>query len=149
MTAVGEIDAALIGLRRMWSHSGTFEDPELGRIDLSTVLVCRELATARSEVSVAGIAAGLDVAHSTASRLVERAEQCGAVRRVPSPRDGRSTSVVLTPAGRRLHRTATTFRARYLGHLLAGWDPRDLDHFARLLTRFEAAVHDNPPKEAP
>jgi len=144
MSAVEDIDDALIGLRRLWAHSGNFHDPTVGQVDLSTVLVCREIAVLDREVSVADIAAGLDVAHSTASRLVERAERSGAVRRVRSNHDGRRISVELTGTGKRLHETASGFRIDYLRGLLGDWNQEDLDHFARLLRRFAERAHDHP-----
>ena len=144
MSAIEDIDDALIGLRRLWAHSRTFQDPTMGQVDLSTVLVCREIAALAREVNVADIAAGLDVAHSTASRLVDRAQQAGAVARVRSSYDGRRTSVELTAAGKRLHDTATGFRVDYLRGLLADWNQVDLDLFAHLFTRFAEDVHDHP-----
>ncbi len=144
MTDFDDLDTALIGLRRLWAHSGTFFDRELGQVDLSSVLVCREIANGEA-VSVADIAAGLDVAHSTASRLVDRAEQTGAVRRVPSAEDARRTTLHLTASGRRFNKRATQFRLHYLQDLLDDWSPPDVARLAHALTRFGDAVRTNPP----
>lgn len=149
MSTLEEIDAALILLRRLWTHAGTFQDPTLGAVDLSTVLVCREIASLEPEVSVADVAAGLGIAHSTASRLVDRAEQTGAVRRTLSARDARRASVELTAEGRQLDETASRFRLGFLDQAMAGWSQADLDRFARLLTRFAEAASQQPPGGQP
>lgn len=149
-SAYADLDSALLSLRRLWAHSGTFHDPDLGPVDLSTVLICRELAaSATAEVSVTDIASGLDVAPSTASRLVDHAEQSGAVQRVPSAHDSRRTAVTLTPAGQQLHDVATRFRVSYLHALLTDWQSAELDTFARLLTRFAESVKAHTPGGTP
>lgn len=147
VTAHDEIDAALIDLRHLWAHPPVLSDPELGKVEISTILVCREAARRDrlSPPTVADIATALDVAHSTASRLVERAERAGAVRRVASEHDARMTAIELTERGRRLDDTATRYRRRYLDRLLATFDDGEVGQFAALLTKFATSVRTHPP----
>lgn len=149
VSARDDIDSALIDLRHLWAHPGALLDAEFGTVDISTILVCREAArSARGRLpTVADIATGLNVAHSTASRLIDRAERAGAVIREPSADDARSTAVRLTERGRRLHTTATRFRQRYLATLLAGFDDDETAQFAHLLAAFADAVRTHPPGE--
>jgi MarR family transcriptional regulator, lower aerobic nicotinate degradation pathway regulator len=51
--------------------------------------------------TVKELAALLQLDKSSVTGLVDRAEERGLVRRAPSPADGRSVQIVMTPAGRR------------------------------------------------
>lgn len=143
------LDEALIRLRRLWA-SGT---PGLGRageeVEMSTVLVVDAVQrlTERkppTEASVAVIANRLDVAPSTASRLVDRAVAAGMVRRTRSAADPRRAPLELTTEGRGLAERATQFRLSYLTDLTTGWSDRDRRRLSQLLGRFAAAVHERP-----
>lgn len=147
------LDEALIQLRRLWS-AGT---PRLGRageaVEMSTVLVVdavQRLAEGDppTEATVAAVADRLDVAASTASRLVDRAVAAGVVRRTRSAADPRRAPLVLTADGRALAARATGFRLTYLRTLLEDWSDADRRTFAELLTRFAAAVHTHPHPQA-
>jgi DNA-binding MarR family transcriptional regulator len=143
------LDEALIRLRRLWA-AGT---PRLGRagedVEMSTVLVVDAVQrlTERepvAEASVAVVADRLDVAASTASRLVDRAVAAGMVRRTRSAADPRRAPLELTTEGRALADRATQFRISYLTDLTGGWSERDRRRLADLLGRFAAAVHEHP-----
>ncbi len=161
------MDRALIGLRHLWSVPPRVDDPALGSIDMSTIWIADALTSAefrradedpthpegegpQPEVTIGDLARALDVAHSTASRLVERAQASGAVMRHPSSRDARMTAVQLTGAGRELARTSRAFRSQHLERATDGWTEAERAKFADLLTRFAAAMaeidHDRPPR---
>ena len=82
------LDEALVRLRRLWTASRASVVDELGRrVEMSSVLVVEACARAGShatEVTVGDVAAFLDVEPSTASRMVDRAEAAGLVRRTAS-----------------------------------------------------------------
>ena len=143
------LDDALIRLRRLWA-AGT---PRLGRageaVEMSTVLVVDAVQrlTERApavEATVAVVADRLDVAASTASRLVDRAVAAGVVRRTRSATDPRRAPLTLTAEGRALAARATRFRLAYLTDLTTDWSEPDRRRLAQLLGRFAAAVHERP-----
>ncbi|HMO11585.1 MAG TPA: helix-turn-helix domain-containing protein [Actinotalea sp.] len=105
--ALVEIDRALRLLRREVDPPAAVDDHGR-RIEASTLLVLEAVLDGRAR-TVQDVAHHLGVAHSTASRLVTRAESAAMVRRVPSPVSAREAWVTATDLG-----TAT--RAR--GHLL-------------------------------
>jgi DNA-binding MarR family transcriptional regulator len=143
------IDAALLGLRHLWSMPA--ERPAaLGGVEMSTVWVVEALDRAGSSegLSVAELAEALDVAHSTASRLVDRAREAGMVIRERSLRDARRAMVTLTPEGRELANESRAFRLYYLAQVTATWTPADHGNFAVLLARFADAARSRPPATA-
>jgi DNA-binding MarR family transcriptional regulator len=141
------LDSALLALRR-------FASPELARprishagvdIELSTMLVVDAIArSAPGEVSVRLVADSLQVAPSTASRLVERAVQAGMVAGRSSENDPRMRVLHLTREGRRLQRAALRHRTQRLADATVDWSRDDLAQFADLLDRFARTVHPLP-----
>ncbi|MFC7876203.1 MarR family winged helix-turn-helix transcriptional regulator [Isoptericola sp. NPDC057391] len=89
--------------------------------------------------SVRDVATRLDVAHSTASRFVSRAERAGVVTRTTAPHDTRQTLVVPSPSGRELARRAEAFRLDRLAAIVDAWDEEDVRVLAEGLRRFAAA----------
>ena len=144
-----QIDAALLGLRHLWTRPSPTTVANEGGVELSTVWVVDALArgeaAGRLEVSVRDLAGALDVAHSTASRLLDRAVASGMVTRGRSSTDARSVSATLTPAGRDLAVESAAFRAAYLGELTVGWTAAERRTFADLLGRFSSAASRTPP----
>lgn len=141
------LDAALMRLRRLWTaprtHGGMRAD--LGEdVELSTVLVVDALARQPGlqpgTSGVAEVAARLDVAPSTASRLVERAVAAGMVERRTSAADARRAELHLTDAGHELHERARRFRAGYLARVLDDWPPHRIASLAVGLDAFADAV---------
>ncbi len=139
-----QIDAALLALRHMWSAPPHVRDPKLGPVDSSSVQIVTVLAD-RPGATIAQLAQAIDVAPSTASRLVARAETAGLVRRAAGVDDARQVTLRLTPTGRTLARRSRRFRAAYLAQLTQEWSPADRQHFAHLLQRFAHAVTQQPP----
>ncbi|PRZ08855.1 MarR family transcriptional regulator [Isoptericola sp. CG 20/1183] len=142
------LDRALVGLRRFLTAPPVLDDQ--GRaVELSTLLVLNELPTEGQ--SVQQIATRLGVAHSTASRLVTRAEGAGMVTRTDSPDDARRRLVVPTAAGRGLRDRAAEFRLERLADIVDGWTPDEVHTLARSLHRFaqdQGAVHEHRGNDA-
>lgn len=140
------IDRALVGLRHLWTGPLTIDDPALGALDMSTVWIVDALSRSESgsEVTIGELAEAIDVAHSTASRLADRAESSGTVVRRPSSQDSRRVTVELTDQGRLLAQTARRFRAGYLDRVMTGWTAADRHRFAELLSRFAADTATTP-----
>lgn len=82
--------------------------------------------TAMDKVTVSRAAAGL-----VSRRLVEK---------VASPTDGRSHTLGLTEAGRRLHGEIAPLALAYEAAVLAGLAPAEVAQLKRLLLRLEAAA---------
>lgn len=143
------LDEALIRLRRMWA-AGTPRFRQAGEtVEMSTVLVVDTVdrlteAGPVTEATVAVVADRLDVAPSTASRLVDRAVAAGMVRRTRSSADPRRAPLELTAEGRALAARATAFRLAYLRTLTTEWTESERRSLATLLGRFATAVHEHP-----
>lgn len=152
------LDAALLALRRFWSAPEVVPDGPAGsrgggaadgpagpprHVETSTLLVVEALRAARAagrEATVADVAHALDVAPSTASRLVDRAIRAGVVGKTASATNRRRVRLELTDDGAALAERALAFRATRLCALLGTWSPADREHLARLLARFADAV---------
>lgn len=146
------VDDALVRLRRLWTASRSAVLDDLGgRVEMSSVLVvegCAREAASGGEVTVGDVAAFLDVAHSTASRLVERAARGGLVRRSSSAVDARRAALVLTDAGRDLRARAVAARLGWLATVVGDWDEEEVRALALLLPRFADAVAAGQPEPA-
>ena len=134
------LDDALIRMRRLWSASRTrFVADGATPVEMSSLLVveaCARGAAGGWEVTVGDVARLADVASSTASRLVDRAEAAGLLRRAPSSISARRTALALTPAGAALRERAVSARTTWLAGQLRDWDPVDVQRFAVLLSHF-------------
>jgi len=147
------VDDALIRLRRLWSGAVPRVATASGRdtpVEMSTVLVVDaihrlQVTKPQAEVTVAAIADRLDVAASTASRIVDRAVTASMVTRGASCVDPRRVALALTPRGQTLLVEAGAFRRSYVARVLDGWTEAEVDTFAELLDRFATAVHQHPP----
>jgi DNA-binding MarR family transcriptional regulator len=145
--ALADLDTALIGLRRLWAAPPRLADPALGSVEMSTIWIVDALDRLNHlpEVTVADVAAAIDVAPSTASRLIDRAEAAGCVSRLRSATDTRRTVVAATPAGQALAGAARTARTDYLAAVTAEWTGDQRRTLAALLSRLADAVHVTPP----
>jgi DNA-binding MarR family transcriptional regulator len=144
------IDSALMRLRRFWSAprgrslpAGTDEEVELSTVLVVEVLA-READAASPAPGVAEVAQRLDVAPSTASRLVDRAVAAGMVQRRTSAGDARRAALHLTEQGEALHERARSFRTDYLRAVVHNWDPAEVAALGHSLDRFARAVGDRP-----
>lgn len=137
------LDEALLRLRRLWSPDRARVIDDAGMpVEMSSLLVVEACARrgADAEVAIGDVAEFADVAHSTASRLVDRAEQAGLVTRHPSVADSRRTAVTLTAQGRALQARAHRARTAWLAGRVRDWPEPDVRLLGDLLTRFAAEV---------
>lgn len=136
------LDVALLALRRFAdapaSRGGSTLVHGSERVEVSTVLVVDAVARrgAGGDCSIGTVAEELCVAHSTASRLIDRAVRAGMVHRTRSRSDPRRTVLTLSAAGEQLQRDAIAFRTSRLEELLADWTAEEVTAFTRLLERF-------------
>ena len=151
------MDDALIRLRRLWSGTAPSTSAVGGQattVEMSTVFVLNaihllQIARPDAEVTVAAVAERLDVATSTASRLVNRAVTSSMVARAASAVDSRRAALTISPQGKILLTAAAAFRRSYLDQMLDGWTETETATFATLLDRFATAVHQHPPIPPP
>jgi DNA-binding MarR family transcriptional regulator len=86
------------------------------------------------------LAEALNVVPSSASRLCDRLEATGLLRRVPDPRDRREVRLTLTPAARRLLDELRESRRAALAVVLERMTPAGRQDLVRALAAFDAAA---------
>jgi DNA-binding MarR family transcriptional regulator len=91
------------------------------------------------------LAEALDVVPSSASRLCDRLEATGLLRRVADPRDRREVRLTVTPAARRLLDGLRERRRRALAEVLERMSAADREDLVRALGAFDAAA--TPPAD--
>jgi DNA-binding MarR family transcriptional regulator len=94
------------------------------------------------------LAEALDVVPSSASRLCDRLEATGLLRRVPDPRDRREVRLVLTPSAERLLDELRDRRRHALAEVLDRMTPSAQLDLVRALEAFEAAAGHHDGDEA-
>jgi DNA-binding MarR family transcriptional regulator len=86
------------------------------------------------------LAEALEVVPSSASRVCDRLEATGMLRRVPDPRDRREVRLLLTPAARRVLEELRDRRRRALAEVLERMAPAGRHDLVRALAAFDAAA---------
>jgi DNA-binding MarR family transcriptional regulator len=86
------------------------------------------------------LAEALDVVPSSASRLCDRLEATGLLRREPDPRDRREVRLLLTAAARRLLDDLRERRRTALAEVLERMTPAGRQDLVRALAAFDAAA---------
>ncbi|WP_229069804.1 MarR family winged helix-turn-helix transcriptional regulator [Actinoplanes sp. DH11] len=86
------------------------------------------------------LAEALDVVPSSASRLCDRLEATGLLRRVADPRDRREVRLLLTPASRRLLADLRSRRRQALAEVLDRMPASARQDLLRALQSFEVAA---------
>ena len=90
--------------------------------------------------NMSGLADALNVVPSSASRLCDRLEATGLLRRVPDPRDRREVRLLLTPAARRLLDDLRDRRREALGQVLERMTSAGRQELVKALAAFDAAA---------
>ncbi|MBB4698110.1 MarR family winged helix-turn-helix transcriptional regulator [Paractinoplanes abujensis] len=86
------------------------------------------------------LAEALEVVPSSASRLCDRLEATGLLRRVPDPRDRREVRLLLTPAARRLLDDLRERRRQALEEVLGRMQDEERQDLVRSLRAFATAA---------
>ncbi|WP_199513698.1 MarR family transcriptional regulator [Nucisporomicrobium flavum] len=86
------------------------------------------------------LAEALQVVPSSASRLCDRLEATGLLRRVPDPRDRREVRLLPTPAADRLLQELRERRQAALAEVLERMNPARRTELVRALTAFDSAA---------
>jgi DNA-binding MarR family transcriptional regulator len=92
------------------------------------------------QTNMSRLAEALGVVPSSASRLCDRLEATGLLRRVPDPRDRREVRLLLTPAARRLMDELRDRRRAALATVLDRMAPAARQDLVHALAAFDAAA---------
>ena len=114
--------------------------PELtGKLPRGQVHALVLLAEA-GEPKISELAAVLSLDESTVTRLVDKLETAGLAERRRSTSDRRSTSVVITKAGRKVVTCAREHQRVLLAEVLSALDPKERIEFIRLTAKAAEAM---------
>jgi DNA-binding MarR family transcriptional regulator len=98
------------------------------------------IVAANRHTNMSRLAEALDVVPSSASRLCDRLEATGLLRRVPDPRDRREVRLFLTAAARRVLDDLHTRRRDALEVVLERMTPSAREELVRALRAFRVAT---------
>jgi DNA-binding MarR family transcriptional regulator len=100
------------------------------------------IVAGKRHTNMSRLAEALDVVPSSASRLCDRLEATGLLRRVPDPRDRREVRLLLTAAARRLLDQLRERRRQALGEVLDRMPSPARQELVRALRAFSEAAGD-------
>jgi DNA-binding MarR family transcriptional regulator len=111
-------------------------DRELAELGLNTAQALVIVLLAEG-VTCTAADIGRELSHDPGAmtRLVDKLEHAGYVRRVPRQRDRRASDLELTPAGRRLHGEVRKVQVSVLNRMLRGFSRPEARALERLLKR--------------
>jgi DNA-binding MarR family transcriptional regulator len=121
---------------------GVFESARLAQSPAVPPAQLRVLTIiSRSEhTNMSRLAEALDVVPSSASRLCDRLEATGLLRRMPDPRDRREIRLLPTPAALRLLEELRGHRRAALAEVLERMSPARRQELVRALAAFDDAA---------
>lgn len=125
------------GLVRHLDAEMRHELPELG---FSHYVGLKVLA-ARSPCTANELAQALEQTPSAITRLLDKLEALGAVRREPHAQDRRALQVVMTEQGRVLHERLKLRGDRVMDFALRDLSPEERDHLTHLLIRVRDSLN--------
>ena len=138
--AIGTIEMELMTLVRHLETHGRRSSLYV-RVDRSGYLALRVLDRLGA-VPTGALADALQLDASTVTRQVNTLVASGFVARRPNPSDGRSTTLALTPDGRRAMRDVERGRRRVLLELFGDWTDDERRNLGRTLTKLNGALRD-------
>lgn len=139
-------DAAAAVLATVESLMGVLDGPRQAQspgVPPAQLRVLTIVARSR-HTNMSRLAEALGVVPSSASRLCDRLEATGLLRRVPDPRDRREVRLLLTPAARRLLDELRDRRMAALSTVLDRMTPAARQDLVQALAAFEAAAESLP-----
>jgi DNA-binding MarR family transcriptional regulator len=109
------------------------------QVDRAGYLALRTLETLGS-LSTKALATALNLDASTVTRQITALEGAGFVERRPDPLDRRSSTIVLTPEGRRTMGGVERERRQGMEELVEDWDEEERVALGRALTRLNISL---------
>jgi DNA-binding MarR family transcriptional regulator len=111
-------------------------DRELAPYDISAAqLIILALVANGEATSAAGLCKGISYDPGAMTRMLDRLEQKGLIRRRPDPDDRRTTKLELTAEGRELYPKLAETKNRIQRQFLRGFSKADVDSLVGLLNR--------------
>ncbi|BCJ41785.1 hypothetical protein GCM10010168_74730 [Actinoplanes ianthinogenes] len=138
------IDTSLESLVAVLEKARLAQIPAIPPAQLRVLTIVAE----NRHTNMSRLAEALDVVPSSASRLCDRLEATGLLRRVADPRDRREVRLLLTPASRRLLADLRARRRDALAEVLERMPVSARQDLVRALRAFEAAAADTAPDTA-
>jgi DNA-binding MarR family transcriptional regulator len=118
---------------RLWDQVEAQMRKEYG-LTMARYDVLATLAGAGGRMGLGDLAASTVLSPSGISKLLDRMEQSGLVRREPDPIDARSAIAAITPRGQALVKRARAGHHEFLQHVFGDkLDDRDLSDLARIM----------------
>ena len=108
-------------------------------LTMSRYDVLIQLDMAGGRLGLSELASTVVLSPSGLSKLLDRMQEAGLIRREPDPRDARSTYAQITPRGRSLVRRARDSHHRWLQQAFGdALDDRDVADLTRIMGRIDA-----------
>jgi DNA-binding MarR family transcriptional regulator len=130
------VESAVESLQSVLDDARLAQSPAIPPTQLRVLIIIARGA----HTNMSRLAEALDVVPSSASRLCDRLEATGMLRRVPDPRDRREVRLLLTPAARRLLDDLREARRRALAGVLERMTPSARHDLVKALQAFDAAA---------
>lgn len=139
--AVGWMPAWLALVRthaRLWDQAEAQMRSDSG-LSMARYDVLMQLDGGGGGLRLSELAAAIVLSPSGLSKLLDRMENVGLIRREPDPRDARSTLARITPRGRSLVRTARKHHHAWLQQTFGdALDDSDVADLSRIMQRLDA-----------
>ena len=111
-------------------------DRELAPFDISAAqLIVLALVANGEATSASSLCKGISYDPGAMTRMLDRLEQKGLIRRRPDPDDRRTTKLELTDEGRALYPELAATKSKIQRQFLKGFTEAEVDTLARLLGR--------------
>jgi len=98
------------------------------------------------EMSIQELGAALNFTKSGATRVTNRLEDKGYIRRQRSPLDGRVCCITVTAAGTDILKKITEKYIAYLEKMLKDMEPQAIDHIKEVLALLVKSVYQQAPR---
>jgi DNA-binding MarR family transcriptional regulator len=149
-----DIEALVAEFGASWAELGRFftshrmRGPASGGaiVELTPAQIQALGALSTGGLRMSELAARLEVAESTVTRMVDRLERAGFVQRTASEPDRRCVVAELTEAGRTVEGELETSRRRLLREILSTLGGEDRRELVRLFAKVTAALRDREPR---
>jgi DNA-binding MarR family transcriptional regulator len=130
------VESTVESLQAVLDRARIAQSPSIPPTQLRVLTVIARIR----HTNMSRLADALNVVPSSASRLCDRLEATGLLRRVPDPRDRREVRLLLTPAARRLLDDLRDRRRDALGQVLERMTSAGRQELAKGLAAFDAAA---------
>ena len=111
-------------------------DRELARFDITAAQLIVLASVANKEAdSPAGLCKNISYDPGAMTRMIDRLEQKGLVRRNPNPDDRRATNLEITTAGRALYPQLLAAKEAVQAQFLRGFSEQEVQGLERMLNR--------------